>query len=210
MSELSDLRTCLHAAWRHTVSSRSAKNTGKRTRQPLRHMAAARPSQPASPGRWKENQPERERPPFPLRVKTVPCPFKSVWQKAHMIPELQSPIPSAKAASAFLSVWTPQLQSEGGNRQRIGHRKQICRNVTIQRCFSWRGGNRRERSYSGTPWSLEALDQNGRLQAAFLFIFCPISSSLQVAPLSRPIELDTLHHPYSLSRLLLSVSFCGL
>lgn len=44
---------------------------------------------------------------------TVPCPFKNVWQKAHMIPELQSPIPSAKAASAFLSVWMlQQLRGE--------------------------------------------------------------------------------------------------
>lgn len=32
-----------------------------------------------------------------------------------MIPELQSPIPSAKAASAFLSVW--MLQQHGGEKK---------------------------------------------------------------------------------------------
>lgn len=31
-------------------------------------------------------------------------PLKTSDKKAHMIPELQSPIPSPKAASAFLSV----------------------------------------------------------------------------------------------------------
>lgn len=45
------------------------------------------------------------------------CPFKSVWQKAHMIPELQSPIPPARAASAFLSVWMLQQQEQQEEQQ---------------------------------------------------------------------------------------------
>lgn len=119
-------------------------------------------------------------------VKQYRVPLKTSDKKAHMIPELQSPIPSAKAASAFLSVW--MLQQHGGEKKiqdKAKKKKKNWRNVTIQRSFSWRGGNWCERSYSGTPLSLETLDQNGRLQsrAAFLFIFFPLPLSLSLLDL---------------------------
>lgn len=82
-----------------------------------------------------------------------------------MIPELQSPIPSAKAAPAFLSVWSPQ--QHGGKKVWGGGNH--WRNVTIPRAFSWRGRNGIERSYSWTPSSIETLDQNGRLQGSAAF-----------------------------------------
>lgn len=185
MNSLTSASVC--PPWRHTVTG--AHSERKRTR-------GFAPSTPASVflllalkrSRAVQKE-ERERETRLSRnssVKQYRVPLKTSDKKAHMIPELQSPIPSAKAASAFLSVW--MLQQHGGEKRfRIRQKKQKknWRNVTIQRSFSWRGGNWCERSYSGTPLSLETLDQNGRLQsrAAFLFIFFPLPLSLSLLDL---------------------------
>lgn len=67
--------------------------------------------------------------------------------------------------------------------------------MTIQRSFSWRRENCCERSYSGTPLSLETRDQNGELQRRalhFCLFFCPSLISCKFELLSRPIKLATL------------------
>lgn len=185
MNSLTSASVC--PPWRHTVTG--AHSERKRTR-------GFAPSTPASVflllalkrsrAVQKEEREREKRLSRNSSVKQYRVPLKTSDKKAHMIPELQSPIPSAKAASAFLSVW--MLQQHGGEKRfRIRQKKQKknWRNVTIQRSFSWRGGNWCERSYSGTPLSLETLDQNGRLQsrAAFLFIFFPLPLSLSLLDL---------------------------
>lgn len=85
----------------------------------------------------------------------------------------------------------------GGEKREKKTKKKPWRNVTIQRSFSWRGGDWCEGSYSGTPSSLETLDQNGRLRRRalhfFLFIYsprCPSLISCTFEALSRPIKLS--------------------
>lgn len=184
MNSLTSASVC--PPWRHTVTG--AHSERKRTR-------GFAPSTPASVflllalkrsrAVQKEEREREKRLSRNSSVKQYRVPLKTSDKKAHMIPELQSPIPSAKAASAFLSVW--MLQQHGGEKkiQDKAKKKTNWRNVTIQRSFSWRGGNWCERSYSGTPLSLETLDQNGRLQsrAAFLFIFFPLPLSLSLLDL---------------------------
>lgn len=121
MNSLTSASVC--PPWRHTVTG--AHSERKRTR-------GFAPSTPASVflllalkrsrAVQKEEREREKRLSRNSSVKQYRVPLKTSDKKAHMIPELQSPIPSAKAASAFLSVW--MLQQHGGEKRfRIRQKK---------------------------------------------------------------------------------------
>lgn len=107
-----------------------------------------------------------------------------------MIPELQSPIPSAKAASAFLSLWML------ARRKRLRGRKN-WRNVKIQPILSRRAEVRCKRSYLGTPLRCNILDQNGTVESSIfcLFFSVPSWSLPNLSYLARPMKLVLVFVP---------------
>lgn len=109
INELPDLRIC-PPVWRHTVAGVH----GERKRTRVCAIWSVHPSQSSCPCQNNQRRVQRNAPVSQLHVKQYRVPLKTSDKKAHMIPELQSPIPSAKAASAFLSVW--MLQQHGGKK----------------------------------------------------------------------------------------------
>lgn len=89
-----------------------------------------------------------------------------------MIPELQSPIPTAKAASAFLSVWM-LLARRKKKKKKNSEGKENWRNVKIQRTITWRAEVQGKWRFSRTLSMLETSDQNGTVDNDILIVLYP-------------------------------------
>lgn len=98
-----------------------------------------------------------------------------------MIPELQSPIPSAKAASAFLSVW--MLQQHGG-RKKIEDKAKTGEMWQFNGAFHGEGKTGAEGVILGLLWAskrrIKMVGYRGALHFCLFFIFLSLFDLLQI------------------------------
>lgn len=124
------------------------------------------------------------------KKKKYRVPLKTSDKKAHMIPELQSPIPSPKAASAFLSVW--MLRQHGG-REKIEDKAETGEMWQFSGDFHGEGRTGAEGVILGLlTASRRWIKMVGYGKTIFFvyFFVCPCLISCKFEPLSRPIKLN--------------------
>lgn len=200
MNSLTSASVC--PPWRHTVTG--AHSERKRTR-------GFAPSTPASVflllalkrsrAVQKEEREREKRLSRNSSVKQYRVPLKTSDKKAHMIPELQSPIPSAKAASAFLSVW--MLQQHGGEKKiqdKAKKKNQTGEMWQSNGHFHGEGETGAKGVILGLLWAskrwIKMVGYRAELHFCLFFSLslslCPFLISCKFELLSRPIKLATL------------------